>query len=156
MAAVSSVGASWAPQMTLKDNHMPVQTSVITFPALPAAPTWASIARINVPAGQSSRINSYKECIKCHLCFDYGCGVTTVGDVTNIAVNAIQILNSFRSIELQCQEQSLFLLDNGCLTQTWMANIINKYTVDVTICYHISKGCLATRPVMKIQVLTCS
>jgi len=133
--AVSSIGASWGQQVTLKDNFQPVQTSVISYPALPSTPTWSSIARLNIPAGESCRVGSYKEWISAHLCFDYGCGVTSpVGDVTNISATPLQIINSFRSIELRCQEQSLFLLDNndlGCITQMWMQNILKKSAPDI-------------------------
>jgi len=115
-AAVSAVGASWGNQCTLVDNFMEGQSRVLSYPALPPAPTWSTISRIALPAGRTCRAGSYKKWESVSLCFDIGCGNTTpVADVTEIQMSVLQIMNSIRSIELRCQEQSLFLLEQGNL-----------------------------------------
>jgi len=48
--AASSLGVGMANQVTLTDNYSDSQSRVISYPALPSNPTWASVARISLPA----------------------------------------------------------------------------------------------------------
>jgi len=135
--AVSSLGQGMANQVTLTDNYSDSQSRVISYPALPSNPTWASVARISLPAGRTTRPGSFKEWENVALVFDIGCGTTTpVGDTSAIQMTPVQIMNTIRTIELRVNETTLFILEQGeygAITQIWMQSLLKRMTPEIYV-----------------------